>query len=474
MSLGKILVVDDDPNLLELIKLRLESADYDVTAACVEEKAVAAFKTHPFDLCILDLMLANRDGLALMEELRSLNPDLPTIILTAHGSIENAVEAMRRGAYSYVTKPFEPRELLLQIERALDNRKLNSEIKRLKELLDQRFDFANIIARSAKMRTVLDMVARIAKLDSTVHIQGESGTGKELIAKAIHLAGDRKNKPFVALNCAALPETLLESELFGHERGAFTGAVKSTRGLFTQAHGGTLFLDEIGDMPISTQSKLLRVLQERQFYPVGSEVPCEIDVRIIVATNKDLREQVKKGRFRDDLFYRIHVIPISLPALRDRKEDIVPLVEHFLRKYSQQMKKDVKGITPEGVRKLMSHDWPGNVRELENTIEYALAMTQKDIITEHDLLQTKTVSTDGDRMLPHDKPALSDGRLKPLKDARDAFERDYLVQVLSMTEGNVSQAARLAGKYRADFYELLKKHDIKVEDFKKNNPALSN
>jgi two-component system response regulator GlrR len=474
MSLGKILVVDDDPNLLELIKIRLESADYDVTAACVEEKALAAFKAQSFDLCILDLMLADRDGLSLMEELRSLNPDLPTIILTAHGSIENAVDAMRRGAYSYVTKPFEPRELLLQIERALENRKLNSEIKRLKELLDQRFDFANIIARSGKMRAVLDMVSRIAKLDSTIHIQGESGTGKELIAKAIHLASGRKNKAFVALNCAALPETLLESELFGHERGAFTGAVKSTRGLFTQAHGGTLFLDEIGDMPMSTQSKLLRVLQERQFYAVGSEMPSEVDVRIIVATNKDLSEQVKKGRFRDDLFYRIHVIPICLPPLRERKEDIVPLVEHFLTKYSQQMKKDVKGITPEGIRKLMSHDWPGNVRELENTIEYAVAMTQKDMITEQDVLQTKVVSIDADKAPPQERPGAGDGRLKPLKDARDAFERDYLVQVLSMTEGNVSQAARLAGKYRADFYELLKKHDLKVEDFKKSNPALSN
>jgi two-component system response regulator GlrR len=474
MSLGKILVVDDDPNLLELIKIRLESADYDVTAARVEEKALAAFKAQSFDLCILDLMLADRDGLALMEELRSLSPDLPTIILTAHGSIENAVDAMRRGAYSYVTKPFEPRELLLQIERALENRKLNSEIKRLKELLDQRFDFANIIARSGKMRAVLDMVSRIAKLDSTIHIQGESGTGKELIAKAIHLASGRKNKAFVALNCAALPETLLESELFGHERGAFTGAVKSTRGLFTQAHGGTLFLDEIADMPMSTQSKLLRVLQERQFYPVGSEMPSEVDVRIIVATNKDLSEQVKKGRFRDDLFYRIHVIPICLPPLRERKEDIVPLVEHFLTKYSQQMKKDVKGITPEGIRKLMSHDWPGNVRELENTIEYAVAMTQKDTITEQDVLQTKVVSIDADKAPVQERPGAGDGRLKPLKDARDAFERDYLVQVLSMTEGNVSQAARLAGKYRADFYELLKKHDLKVEDFKKSNPALSN
>lgn len=324
------------------------------------------------------------------------------------------------------------------------------------------------------MRSVLDMVARVAKLDSTVHIEGESGTGKELIAKAIHLASNRKDKPFVALNCAALPETLLESELFGHERGAFTGALRSTRGLFTQAHEGTLFLDEIGDLPLATQSKLLRVLQERQFYPVGSEIAVEVDVRVIVATNKDLAEQIKKGQFRDDLFYRIHVIPICLPPLRDRKEDIVPLAEHFLTKYAQQMKKQVKGITPEAIRKLVSHDWPGNVRELENTIEYAIAMTQKDIITDDYMLQTKMAPMDGGaKGAVPDRTPIAEGRLKPLKDARDAFERDYLVHVLSMTEGNVSQAAKLAGKYRADFYDLLRKHDLKVEDFKKSNSALS-
>jgi len=329
MIKGKILVVDDNPNLLELIKMRLEAADYEVIALTDEDKALAAFKFKAFDLCVLDLMLAQSDGLTLMEQFRLIHPDIPTIILTAHGSIENAVEAMRRGAYSYLTKPFEPTDLLLQIERALETRNLNFEIKRLKDMLHERFDFTNIIARSGKMRAILDVVTRIAKLDSTVYIHGESGTGKELVAKAIHLASDRKDTTFVALNCAALPETLLESELFGHEKGAFTGAVRSTKGLFTQAHGGTLFLDEIGDMPLSTQSKLLRALQERQFYPVGSESPVDVDVRVIVATNKDLAEQVKKGLFRDDLYYRIHVIPIYLPPLRERKEDILPLAEHF-------------------------------------------------------------------------------------------------------------------------------------------------
>jgi two-component system response regulator GlrR len=474
MAKGQILVVDDNPNLLELIRMRLESADYDVIATGDEAEAVKAIKEQLFDLCIVDLMLANGDGLALMDEFRGINPELPTIILTAHGSIQSAVEAMRRGAYSYLTKPFEPADLLLQIDRALENRKLNYEIKRLKEIIHERYDFANIIARSGKMRAVLDVVSRIAKLDSTVHIHGESGTGKELIAKAIHLASDRKDKPFVALNCAALPESLLESELFGHEKGAFTGAVKSTRGLFTQAHGGTLFLDEIGDMPRATQSKLLRVLQERQFYPVGSEVPLEVDVRVIVATNKDLEDQVRKGMFRDDLFYRIHVIPVNLPPLRDRKDDIVPLLEHFLKKYSEHMKKEVKGLTPEALRKVMLHDWPGNVRELENTIEYAVAMTQSDTVTEDFILQGKNLTTERAPNFLQDSIEEPSSGLKPLKDARDAFERDYLVQVLSMTEGNVSQAAKLAGKYRADFYDLLKKHDLKAHEFKKSKPGLPN
>jgi two-component system, NtrC family, response regulator GlrR len=471
---GKILVVDDDPNLLELIKMRLESAGYEVAAVRDEEEALALVKAQVFDLCIVDLMLAHGDGVSLMEAFHAINPEVPAIILTAHGSIDNAVEAMRRGAHSYLTKPFEPRDLLMQIERAIQHHRLNSEIKRLKELLEERYDFANIVARSSKMRAVLDMVSRIAKLDSTVYIHGESGTGKELVAKAIHLASYRKDEPFIALNCAALPETLLESELFGHEKGAFTGAVKSTKGLFTQAHRGTLFLDEIGDMPLSTQSKLLRVLQERQFYPVGSEVAVAVDVRVIVATNKDLAEQVKKALFRDDLFYRIHVIPIYLPPLRERKEDIVPLVEHFLKKCCRQMKKEVKGVMPEALSKMMFHDWPGNVRELENCIEYAVAMTQKDMIGEDHILQTNLGAANGARMFGQHHHAHADERLKPLKDARDAFERSYLVQVLSMTEGNVSQAAKLAGKYRADLYDLLKKHDLRVEDFKKTKAEMIN
>jgi two-component system response regulator GlrR len=454
MSLGKILLVDDDRNLLELIKIRLESADYEVTAAVREEDALDAIKKQVFDLSIVDLQLLNQDGISLMEELHLILPDMPVIILTAYGSIESAVEAMKRGAYSYLTKPFDHQDLLLQIERALENRRLNIEIKRLKGLLEERYDFTNIVARSEKMKKVLEMVSQIAKTESTVYIHGESGTGKELIAKAIHLASERKNKSFVAINCAALPETLMESELFGHEKGSFTGAVRSTRGLFTQAHQGTIFLDEIGDMPLSIQAKLLRALQERQFYPVGSEKPMEVDVRVIVATQKDLESHVKQGLFREDLFYRIHVIPIHLPPLRERKEDIPLLVEHFLKKFGEQMKKEVKGLTPQAMQKLMLHEWPGNVRELENTVEYAVAMTQKDTITEDFILQTKGTQ-------PQEP-------LKPLKEARDAYEKGYLIHLLEICEGNVSMASKLAGKYRADFYDLLKKHNLRSEDFKKS------
>ena len=450
---GKVLVVDDDRNLLDLLKMRLESANYEVVTALSEEDAIKAVKSQVVDLSIVDLQLAHQDGISLMEEFHLILPDIPVIILTAYGSIESAVEAMKKGAYSYLTKPFEPQDLLLQIERALENRRLNVEIKRLKGLLEERYDFTNIVARSEKMRRVLEIVSQIAKTESTVYIHGESGTGKELIAKAIHLASERKNKPFVAINCAALPEALLESELFGHEKGAFTGAVRSTKGLFTQAHQGTIFLDEIGDMPLSIQAKLLRALQERQFYPIGSEKPIEVDVRVIVATQKDLEGQVKQGLFREDLFYRIHVIPVHLPPLRERKEDIPLLVEHFLKKFSEQIKKEMKGLTPQAIQKLMLHEWPGNVRELENAVEYAVVMTQQDTITEDLILQTNGT--------------LSQEPLKPLKEARDAYEKGYLIHLLEICEGNVTKASKLAGKYRADFYDLMKKHNLKSEDFKK-------
>jgi len=453
MSPGKILVVDDDQNLLELMQMRLESSGYEVTTASVEQEAIDAVKVQVYDLSVVDLQLAQKDGISVMEEFHQILPEMPVIILTAYGSIESAVEAMKKGAFSYLTKPFNPGDLLLQIEKALENRRLHSEIRRLQGLLEERYEFSNIVAKSEKMEQVLEAVSRIANTESTVYIYGESGTGKELIAKALHLASDRRNKSFVAINCAALPETLLESELFGHEKGAFTGAVRSKKGLFAQAHQGTIFLDEIGDMPLSTQAKLLRVLQERQFYPVGSEKPLEVDVRVIVATNRDLEGQTKQGLFREDLFYRIHVIPIFLPPLRERKEDIPPLVEHFLKKFSQQMRKDIKGLTDTAAQRLMLYDWPGNVRELENTIEYAVAMTHKDTITEDLIFRTKGAE-------PTEPP-------KSLKDARNAYEKSYLINLLEVCKGNVTQASKLAGKYRSDFYDLLKKHGLDISHFKK-------
>lgn len=451
MPSPKILVVDDDKNLLELLKLRLESENYEVIAVLNEEDAVTETKKQVFDLSIIDLQLPNTDGISLMDEVHSINPEIPVIILTAYGSIESAVEAMKRGAYNYLTKPFDPRELLLQIKNALRSQGLLLEIKRLKELLEERYDFKNIVAKSEKMQKVLEKVSLVAKTDSTVAVLGESGTGKELIARAIHFASERKDKPFVAVHSAAIPETLLESELFGHEKGAFTGAIRTSRGFFVQAHEGSIFLDEIGDMPLSIQAKILRVLQERQFYPLGTEKPVEVDVRVIVATNRNLEVEVKEGRFREDLFYRILVIPITIPPLRERREDIPALVDLFLKEFSQQMKKEVKGIAPAAMQKLMLHDWPGNIRELKNAIEYAITMTRHEVITEDLILQGKTLSQDP---------------LTTLKEARDAFEKDYITRMLDITGGNISKAAKLAGKYRADFYHLLKKHNIRPENFK--------
>jgi two-component system response regulator GlrR len=466
-SAGKLLVVDDDNNLVELVKAKLQSASYEVATASAAQDAIEAAKGEFFDLCILDLRLVDRSGISLMRELHSINPNMPVIILTGYASVESAVEAMQEGAYSYLTKPFNTQELLLQIKRALENRRLNSEIQRLRGLLEEQFDFTNIIAKSEKMRGVLDIVSRIASTESTVYLAGESGTGKEIIAKAIHLASPRRDKPFVAINCAALPESLLESELFGHEKGAFTGANRSTKGLFSQANEGTIFLDEIGDMPPSIQAKLLRALQERQFYPVGGEKPVFVDVRIIVATNKDLEEEVAKGIFRQDLFYRLHVIPIHLPPLRERKEDIPHLAERFLKKLSQQMKKEVKGITPQAMQRLMLYDWPGNVRELENSLEYAVAMTRQDMITEDAVLQTKnsSVPASAEDLSPQMNIALK-GPLKSYKQAKYEFERGYLIHLLKLCGGKASEAAKLAEKSRTDFYELLRKHEIKIENFK--------
>jgi two-component system response regulator GlrR len=453
MTQDNILVVDDDRNILEVLRLRLETQGYGVWLAKDSQQALQLMKEQFFDLALIDLKLCDdeADGLSLMLDVHQRNPDMPVIILTAYGTIENAVEAMKRGAYSYLTKPFEIRELLIQIKNGLEKSGLSREIKRLKGMLQEQFGLQNIIGKSAAMREVLQKTTRAAEADSNVFIYGESGTGKELIAKSLHLLSTRKENPFVAVNCSSIPEGLLESELFGHEKGAFTGAVKKKKGMFSLAHTGTLFLDEISETPPSMQAKLLRVLEEKEFYPLGGERSQTVDVRIIAASNQDLATKVNEGSFREDLFYRLHVIPIHLPPLRERTEDIPLLANHFLRKYADKMHKQLHPLSPFIVENLMSYSWPGNVRELENAVEYAVAMSSGRIREDDFFLHMRQgVKND----------------FKPLKQAKNAFEKDYISRALLITQGNVSKAASLVGKHRADFYELLKKHNLKLEQFK--------
>jgi two-component system response regulator GlrR len=449
----KILVVDDDQNVLKVIKMRLEARDYQVATATEAKQPLEMARQEVFDLALVDLKLGDGDGITLMEGLQQINPEMPIIIFTAYGTIENAVEAMRKGAYGYLTKPFDYNDLLVEIKDCIDKSRLSKEIKNLRDMVKERYGFEHIISKSEKMKSVLNQVAHAGGVDSNVYIQGESGTGKELIAKTLHVASSRKDGPFVAINCAAIPENLMESELFGYERGAFTGAARGKKGLLALAHKGSFFLDEISEMPLSMQAKLLRVLEEREFYPLGGEKPIRVDTRIIVASNKNLEEAVKNGSFRKDLYYRIHVIPIKLPPLRERKEEIPDLARYFLEKMSKKMNKKINGFSPSVLQKLFLHSWPGNVRELENTIECAVAMATQDIITDDMVLQPQ----DTDQK-----------RLSTLKSAKENFEKNYLMQLIELTQGNVSQAAKLAGKYRADLYELLKKHDLNPADFRES------
>ena len=448
---GKILVVDDDRNILQVIKMRLISGGYDVTTTGNAKEALSLAEHETFDLLVLDLKLDEEDGISLMEDIHHINPNIPVIILTAYGTIKSAVNAMKKGAYGYLTKPFEGHELLLQIDNCLEKKRLSREVKSLRQLVKKKYGFDNIIGKSEKMQKVFEQVTLAAATDSNVYIEGKSGTGKELIAKTLHVASNRKDGPFIALNCAAIPDTLMESELFGYEKGAFTGASKDKKGLFAEACGGTFFLDEISEMSLSMQAKILRSLEEKEFYPVGSRQTVKVDARIIAASNKNLEEEVEKGRFREDLFYRIHVIPIKLPPLQERKEDIPILSRHFLQKFSKEMGKDVNGFSMNAMQKLISYPWPGNIRELENTIECAVAMTKRNIITQDFILQSQESNPEG---------------LISFKDAKENFEKNYLIQLFELTRGNVSKAAKLAGKYRADVYELIKKYNLKITDFR--------
>ena len=449
MADERILVVDDDPSLLTLLQMRLKSLGYAVTSCGTGEAALNRAHEEPYDFAILDLRLPDLNGLGLMEELHLLDSNLPVLILTAHGCIPNAVEAIKKGAYGYLTKPFDDKELSASIDKALGQKRMSQEIQRLQMLVNELYGMDKVVARSSEMQALLQQVARVAGTDTTVCISGETGTGKEVIARVIHCNSPRREKPFVAVNCAAIPEGLFESELFGHLKGSFTGAHQTKRGLFHTADKGTLFLDEIGEMPLSLQGKLLRAIQQREILPIGAQVPSKIDVRILAATNSDLEQGVREGRFREDLYYRVQVVPLWIPPLRERRQDIPSLTQFFLKQSTSRLNKPIRGFTPEAMQAMVTYSWPGNVRELENVIERAVVMSA------HDMITVELLSLN---------PGKTHGTIQPLTEAKESFERGYLRDLLRATEGNISRASKIAGRYRADFYKLLKKYGLHPSD----------
>jgi two-component system response regulator GlrR len=449
MADERILVVDDDPSLLTLLQMRLKSLGYAVTPCETGKAALHRAHEEPYDFAILDLRLPDLDGLGLMEELHLLDSNLPILILTAHGCIPNAVEAMQKGAYGYLTKPFDDKELSASIDKALTQKRMSQEIQRLQMLVNELYGMDKVVARSSEMQALLQQVSRVAGTDTTVCISGETGTGKEVIARVIHCNSSRSEKTFVAVNCAAIPEALFESELFGHMKGSFTGAHQNKRGLFHTADKGTLFLDEIGEMPFPLQGKLLRAIQQREILPIGAQVPSKVDVRILAATNTNLEQAVREGRFREDLYYRVQVVPLWIPPLRERRQDIPSLTQFFLKQSTSRLNKPIRGFTPEAMQAMVTYSWPGNVRELENVIERAVVMSAQDMIT-LDLLPLN--------------PGKTQGTIQPLTEAKETFEREYLRDVLRATEGNISRASQIAGRYRADFYKLLKKYGLHPSD----------
>jgi two-component system, NtrC family, response regulator GlrR len=438
---ARILVVDDDPGLLRLLTIRLRAENYEVEA--VESAALALAATSRFrpELVITDLRMDQMDGIGLLKELQSRYPGLKVIILTAHGTIPDAVHATQLGAFGFLTKPVDKQELLDQVQKAL----------RISGFADNDEDWrAEIITRSSLVEEKLAQAHMVAGTDARVLITGESGTGKELLARAIHNASPRRAKPFVAINCSAMAENLLESELFGHIKGSFTGAVRDHAGLFQAADGGTLLLDEIGDMPMRLQVKLLRVLQENNIRPIGSTDAIPVNVRVVSATHRDLQQLMMSGQFREDLYYRLNVVHIEMPPLNRRREDIPLLVSHFLAQISNES--GVRKIyAPEAVELLATADWPGNIRQLSNVVRQNVALSQTPIIPV-ELVQQSLGGTQS--------------KLPSFDEARDEFTRSYLSQILQITGGNVSQAARLAKRNRTDFYKLLSRHQLTPEDFK--------
>ena len=439
---GKILLVDDDPGLLRLLSIRLRAEGFDVEAVESAHKALGVLRRFSPDLVITDLRMDKMDGIGLLKELQTRSPGLRVVIITAHGTIPDAVTATQHGAFGFLTKPIDKEELMALVERAL---KVSGTIE-----VDEDWA-AEIITRNQAMAEVMQQTKMVAATDARVLITGDSGTGKELLAQAIHRASDRRSKPFVAINCSAMAENLLESELFGHEKGSFTGATRNHQGLFQAAEGGTLMLDEIGDMPMRLQVKLLRVLQENQVRPVGSTEARQIDVRVISATHRNLRELMTQGRLREDLYYRLNVVNIKLPTLDERREDIPLLVAHFLQLIAQEADQERKVYAPEAVEMLVTAEWPGNIRQLYNIVRQNVALSRSPVISA-ELVQRSL----GEHA----------GKLASFTDARDEFTRNYLSQILQITLGNVSQAARLAKRNRTDFYKLLARHELNPDSFK--------
>ncbi|MCI8135953.1 two-component system response regulator GlrR [Klebsiella pneumoniae] len=438
---ARLLLVDDDPGLLKLLGMRLISEGYSVVTAESGPEALRVLGREKVDLVISDLRMDEMDGLQLFSEIQKGHPGMPVIILTAHGSIPDAVAATQQGVFSFLTKPVDKDALYKAIDEALEQRS---------PATDEAWRQA-IVTRSPLMLRLLEQAGMVAQSDVSVLINGQSGTGKEIVAQAIHNASPRHDKPFVAINCGALPEQLLESELFGHARGAFTGAVSNREGLFQAAEGGTLFLDEIGDMPVALQVKLLRVLQERKVRPLGSNRDIEINVRIISATHRDLPKAMARGEFREDLFYRLNVVNLKIPPLSERTEDIPLLANHLLRQSADRHKPFVRAFSSDAMKRLMAAKWPGNVRQLVNVIEQCVALTSSPVI--------------GDALV---EQALEgeNTALPTFLEARNQFELNYLRKLLQITKGNVTHAARMAGRNRTEFYKLLSRHELDANDFK--------
>jgi two-component system response regulator GlrR len=450
-SRQKVLLVDDDPDLLRLLSMRLTAAGYEVVTAESGEKALALLSVSRPQLVITDLRMRGMDGLALFDAIHTSNPVLPVIILTAHGSIPDAITATTRGVFSFLTKPFDGKSLLAHVEKACSL----SRVPQGDESAPHDDDWRKaIITRSPLMEDLLAQARLVAESETSVLIHGESGTGKELLAKAIHQASPRYKGAFMPVNCGAIPEPLLESELFGHSKGSFTGAIRNYGGLFQAAHGGTIFLDEIGDMPMVLQVKLLRVLQEKQVRPVGSTTSVPVAVRIISATHRNLEQEMSLGNFREDLYYRLNVVTLELPSLSARREDIPLLAMHFLTELANKSTKNVRGFSHEALELLVSASWPGNVRQLLNVVEQTFALSTTPII-----------STTLVRKALRDKP----GDILSFADAKRRFEQDYLLQLLQITNGNVSQAARMAKRNRTEFYKLLHRHQIDPSLFKESH-----